>query len=76
MANNLFLSLTREQEAHLDAWSTVYVEAKIQEKLGISLSCFLRDPGECLVLICLQTFERSAPPSKSTSFPADDQVLH
>lgn len=76
MANNLCFSLTREQEAHLDAWSTVYVEAKIQEKLGISLSSFLRNPGEYLVLTCLQTVERSTPSSKSTPFPADDQVLH
>lgn len=76
MANNLFFSLTREREAHLDAWSTVYVEAKIQEKLGISLSIFLRAPGEYLVLACLQNFQKSTTSSKSTPFPADDQVLH
>jgi hypothetical protein len=61
MTNKLHFWLTREQEIHLDAWSTVYVEAKLQERLGISLSCFLKDPGEYLVLSCLQGFEKTTP---------------
>ena len=71
MTNKLRFLLTKEQEAHLDAWSTVYAEAKIQERLGISLSCFLRDPGEYLVLFCLLAFERSAFSPKNTN----DKIL-
>jgi hypothetical protein len=44
----LFL-LSADQEAHLDAWSTVYVEAKIQQTLSTSLSQFLRAPGKYLL---------------------------
>lgn len=42
--------LSPDQDAHLDAWSTVYVEAHIQQKLNIPLSRFLRDPGTYLFL--------------------------
>lgn len=76
MTKKPLFSLTREKEAHLDAWSTVYVEAKIQERLGISLSVFLGDPGEYLVLSCLPSSERPTPFPRSTPFLANDKVVH
>lgn len=48
MALHMHFLLSPDQEAHLDAWSTVYVKAHIQQKLNIPLSRFLRDPGKYL----------------------------
>ena len=48
MESHIFFLLNPEQEAHLDAWSTVYVEAHIQQRLNIPLSRFLRAPGKYL----------------------------
>lgn len=49
------LSISPDQQAHIDAWSMVYVEAHIQQKLGISLSHFLRHPGNFLFIAWLET---------------------
>lgn len=39
------ITFSLDQQSHLDAWAAVYVEARIQQKLGIGLSRFLRNPG-------------------------------
>jgi hypothetical protein len=68
MTPQTFLSLSPDQEAHLDAWSTVYVEAHIKQILNISLSRFLHDPGMHLLMAWLKT----PPPASgvsSTPFP-------
>ena len=49
-----FFQLSADQEAHLDAWSTVYAEAHIQRTHGIPLSRFLQDPGMYLFLAWLK----------------------
>lgn len=49
------LSLSPNQQAHLVAWSVVYVEAHIQQRLGVSLSHFLRHPGKYLFIAWLET---------------------
>ncbi|HBO6052691.1 hypothetical protein N0036_08585 [Pseudomonas aeruginosa] len=55
MADQPMLCLSPEEAAHLDAWSTVYVEADIRAKLGIPLSQFLWNPGRYLTLAWLAT---------------------
>lgn len=48
MEPHIYFLISPDQEAHLDAWSTVYVEAHIKDKLNIPLSRFLRTPGKYL----------------------------
>jgi len=52
------LRLSADEEAFLDAWTIVYIEAKIEQTLGLALSHFLRAPGEYLLQAWL------SPPSK------------
>jgi len=47
------ITFTPEQEAHLNAWSMVYIDALIQQKLDITLSQFLINPGKYLFLAWL-----------------------
>jgi hypothetical protein len=61
MKDRALFSLSTDQEAHLDAWSTVYVEAKIQQTLGITLSQFLRAPGKYLLNLWLGAPPKVAP---------------
>ena len=49
------ISFSLDQQNHLDAWSTVFVEARIQQKLGIGLARFLRNPGDYLFIAWLKT---------------------
>lgn len=55
MTLQIKLLLSPDQQAHLDAWSMVYVDAHIQQKLGIPLSEFLRSPGKYLFIAWLDT---------------------
>lgn len=64
MTPNAFISLTPDQEAHLDAWSIVYVEANISQVLGIPLSRFLKDPGEYLLLAWVTAPSKTVPLSQ------------
>ena len=49
------ITFSLDQQSHLDAWAAVYVEARIQQKLGIGLSRFLRNPGDYLLIVWLKT---------------------
>lgn len=48
MSSHEQITFTPAQQAHLDAWSMVYIDARIQRKLGITLSQFLNNPGKYL----------------------------
>ena len=55
MTSHKKISFSLDQQSHLDAWAAVYVEARIQQKLGIGLSRFLRNPGDYLLIVWLKT---------------------
>ncbi len=58
MTSQKKISFSLDQQSHLDAWAAVYVEARIQQKLGIRLSRFLRNPGDYLFIAWLKTTQR------------------
>jgi hypothetical protein len=47
------IAFTPDQEAYLNAWSMVYIDAQIQQTLAITLSQFLINPGKYLFLAWL-----------------------
>lgn len=47
------ITFTPDQQVHLNAWSSVYIDAHIQQRLGITLSQFLINPGKYLFLAWL-----------------------
>jgi hypothetical protein len=47
------ITFTPDQRVHLNSWSSVYIDAQIQQKLGITLSQFLINPGKYLFLAWL-----------------------
>ncbi|PJE40632.1 MAG: hypothetical protein CUR33_16720 [Pseudomonas sp.] len=47
------ITFTSDQQVHLNAWSSVYIDAHIQQRLGITLSQFLINPGKYLFLAWL-----------------------
>lgn len=47
------ITFTPDQQVHLNAWSSVYIDAQIQQKLDITLSQFLINPGKYLFLAWL-----------------------
>ena len=55
MTSQKKITFSLDQQNHLDAWAAVYVEARIQQKLGIGLSRFLRNPGDYLLIAWLKT---------------------
>ncbi|OHC26705.1 MAG: hypothetical protein A2Y50_08480 [Pseudomonadales bacterium RIFCSPLOWO2_12_59_9] len=73
MADQDSLWLSIDQEAYLDAWSTVYVEADIQFKLGIPLSLFIRAPGRYLFFAWLASPSSPAPLGWDSLPPAKDK---
>jgi hypothetical protein len=71
------LELSTYQDAFLDAWSTVYVDANIQLKLGIPLSIFLRAPGRYLFFAWLSLPPSAASPDWDSPYsPTDKIILH
>lgn len=53
MSSEQQITFTPDQQVHLNAWSTVYIDAHIQQRLGITLSQFLINPGKYLFLAWL-----------------------
>ncbi|MEH6483011.1 MULTISPECIES: hypothetical protein [Pseudomonas] len=47
------ITFTPDQQVHLNTWSTVYIDAQIQQKLDVTLSQFLINPGKYLFLAWL-----------------------
>ncbi|ELQ8316646.1 hypothetical protein [Pseudomonas aeruginosa] len=54
MSTQDHITFTPDQQAHLDAWSMIYIDAHIQQKLEINLSRFLNNPGKYLFLAWLE----------------------